>query len=758
MDMLKLRATLGLDSEEYEQGIKKASGSVDAFSKFGAFKFGVIAAAGKKAFDLVASAVSSNMDGAIKRLDTLNNFPKVMQSLGFSASDAEKGIDALANGIDHLPTTLDAVASQAQQFVPMTGNIEKATQVTLALNNAMAAGGKDAETQQRAIEQWTKAMAKGKPDFEMWQSMVQTAPAQMDQLAKSMLGAEAGQNDLYEAMKSGSISIDAVNDKMIELTNSSEGFDIAGRHYDNFAKQAENASAGIQMSMTNTKAAIQRNLANIMDAFNTTTESIGGISGIISSTIPAINALGSTISGMLTGDISFEDGMMSLMNSFSAGARQAISKGGELISNLMKGMADAAPALTEQGFVIISNIMQSIGNALPSLLSSGAELIGGIVQGVTEGIPYFVEGFSSIFSTLTEIVGEQGQAFIEKGLDLVLGLSESLREGAGNLVDSGLQLVMSLAQGLADSLPALIEKVPLIVSNIAGIINDNAPKLLSTGINIIVTLGKGLIQAIPTLIANIPQILKAMWDVFTAFQWLSLGKTVITAVGRGLKAAGKSLPNTLKSLGKRAWNAFKSINWGSAGRTAINLLVSGIRGLFSLVPNVLRTLGRAGMNAFRSINWLSLGKSLVQGIIRGVVSMVGALGNAVANLVKSAFSRGQKAADSHSPSRLFRYGLGVPIGQGLALGVTDTTPMAKQAITDVISAMEGAATMPGFNLTSANMSQGARQTLSDVVQVQVAELMSSLPENISEAMEGLTVTLDRRIFGKMTRKAAAGGM
>ena len=194
-----VQAVLTATDRNYTSTMQKAMGVTDSFAsklKSGV-GFGAWVAIGTKAVNTVFNAIGNGVDGAVKRFDTLNNFPKVMQSLGFEAEDAQKGIDRLADGIDHLPTTLDAVASQAQQFVPMTGNIKKATDVTLALNNAMAAGGKDAGTQQRAIEQWTKAMAKGKPDFEMWQSMVQTAPAQMDQLAKSMLGADKNQNDLY---------------------------------------------------------------------------------------------------------------------------------------------------------------------------------------------------------------------------------------------------------------------------------------------------------------------------------------------------------------------------------------------------------------------------------------------------------------------------------------------------------------------------------------------------------------------------------
>ena len=76
--------------------------------------FGAFMAIGQKAVNGVFNLLNSSVDGAVKRFDTLNNFPKVMQSLGFSAKDAKASVDALGDGITYLPTTLDKVASQTQ--------------------------------------------------------------------------------------------------------------------------------------------------------------------------------------------------------------------------------------------------------------------------------------------------------------------------------------------------------------------------------------------------------------------------------------------------------------------------------------------------------------------------------------------------------------------------------------------------------------------------------------------------------------------
>ena len=251
--------------------------------------FGMLMRAGQKAFDVIGNSIATNMDGAVKRFDTLKNYPKVMESLGFSAEKAGASIDALGKGITYLPTTLDKVASQTQHVVAVTGDLDKATKLTLALNNAMASGGQSAEQQASAINQWVQAMAKGKPDLQDWRALVQTAPAQMNQLAEAMLGAGKSQTDLYQAMQNGTVSIEEVNDAMIKL--SEEGAD----GITSWAEQAKSAGGGIQMAMTNIKAGVQRNIANVIDSLDQALEKFGGISGVLESVIPAINSFGETI-------------------------------------------------------------------------------------------------------------------------------------------------------------------------------------------------------------------------------------------------------------------------------------------------------------------------------------------------------------------------------------------------------------------------------------------------------------------------------
>lgn len=485
MAINEVKAILTAEDRNYTSTMQKAQGVTEGFGKKlkSGIGFGAFMAIGQKAMNVVGNAISTNIAGATKRLDTLNNFPKVMQSLGFSFEEADAGVKKLANSIDHLPTTLDAVTSQAQQFVPLTGSIEKATDVTLALNNAIAAGGAPAEQQASAINQWTQAMAKGKPDLMDWRSLVQAAPAQMDQLAKSLLGASAGQQDLYTALQKGSISMDEVNDKMIELTNASEGFDIAGKHYDNFATQAKNASGGINMALVNTKAAVQRNLANIMDAFD---QKIS-ISGTISSIIEPMNTLGGKIAEIFSAD-TMGAGISAFIDWVGTAMQGLIPKGMEAIGNFLTGIGQALPQVMASGYKMLTNIMLGIAQGLPQLILGGINAITGFIQGIASGesaingkgmqiINTLISGLIKMLPQLAAAAGRLALAFVNlfiqrmtalpsKVLAIARKVLPAIKSGMGNLAGAGRDLIEGLWGGIKAKFDSVIAKVKALAAKL----------------------------------------------------------------------------------------------------------------------------------------------------------------------------------------------------------------------------------------------------------------------------------------------------
>lgn len=470
----EVKAILTAEDRGYTSTLRNAQNVTESFGQKikSGIGFGVLMRAGQKCFDVIGSAISSNLAGATKRFDTIKNFPKVMESLGYTAEQAGTSMDTLAGSINHLPTTLDKVASQVQSVVAVTGDLEKATDLTLALNNAMASGGAPAEQQASAITQWTQALAKGKPDMQDWRAMVQTAPAQMDQLAKSLVGATANQSDLYQAMQSGEVTMDEVNNAMIKL--SKEG----GEGFASWEEQAKSAGGGINMALTNIKAGIQRNLAGVFEAIDTRLQSLGGISGVLESIIPAINAVGDAIKGVISGNISFGDAITNLLNSISARLPEFITKGADMVLNLVMGLVQALPQLIVNGLNAITNFVQGLGQGDGQLIAKAVDIVAKLVVGLIKSAPQIlsagvqlilalIRGITQGFATLLGKVGELASKIppaIKKGLGSLYSVGTNFIAGLWNGIKAKFDSVVAHVKALASQLPDAVKKVLGIAS------------------------------------------------------------------------------------------------------------------------------------------------------------------------------------------------------------------------------------------------------------------------------------------------------
>lgn len=238
------------------------------------------------------SQVTGSMDDAIDRLDTMNNFPKVMENLGIGAKESEKAIKELSDGLQGLPTTLNDGALAVQRFTAKNGDVKKSAEIFLAVNDAILAGGASAQVQSSALEQLSQSYSKGKMDMTEWRSIQTAMPAQLKQVADAM---GVTTDELGEMMRQGDNTAE-VMDQFIETIirldkDGSKGFK-------SFKEQAKNSTNGIKTSMTNLKTSVIRGVASLIEQFDKALnkKGLGGISGVISDISKKIGNLFKTAS------------------------------------------------------------------------------------------------------------------------------------------------------------------------------------------------------------------------------------------------------------------------------------------------------------------------------------------------------------------------------------------------------------------------------------------------------------------------------
>lgn len=282
-------------SKEAEKAEKSIEGADKETNKFSislkdVAKSAVVVNAVTKAFDIL----TASLDDAIARFDTLNTFPRTMEMIGYETAVVDRSTRSLVRGIEGLPTKLDDVIQTAQRLGGMTGDLDDATETTLALNNAFLASGASAMDASRGTEQYIQMLGNGKVDMQSWRTLQESMNYALLATAESFGYTQNGVQQLYNALKGGDITFDQFNKRLQELNVAQGGF----------ADLAIKNSEGIMTSWTNLQTAISRGLETVIAAVDDVVVALSGkniaqnlnnFKGVIDS---VFGAVGSTITNL----------------------------------------------------------------------------------------------------------------------------------------------------------------------------------------------------------------------------------------------------------------------------------------------------------------------------------------------------------------------------------------------------------------------------------------------------------------------------
>lgn len=564
------------------------------------------------------TAVTSQFGDAIQRFDTLNNFPKILGSMGVSAKDAQASIKTLSDGVQGLPTALNDVAAATQRFFPVLDNdIGMATKSSLALNDAFIASGASGEDASRGLQQYLQMLESGKVDQQSWLSIAQTMPKALQEVAKSFGIADGSQQKLYERIQSGQISMKDLNARFVELDGGVNGFH----------KQALLATGGIGTAITNMKNRITAGLTEAIKSFDEASTKMTGksladnINDMSSSIGNSLKKVGQYI-GQLTPVFSVAgkaiQGVWELLKqfaqtlgmSFMANVDRVSKSGfadfwnnvGKSVDSVMKSLKPVASALGGLAGVLggaiwqtfgglVSGIADSFGkvskeggpstkfiidtaqgfNALWSniepLIKPLGTIIGYLAQGIWETISGFVKGVAEAFGDFSKAIsGEDGKK--------LNGISGALQNVAkhGNAIKGVGGFLVELAAGITAVVLAV--KAILVVQKTWNAITKTTTLLM----------GFLNLELLP-LIAIAAAIVLAVIGIIEAFKHWDDIKKWIGDLGKWFSDAWKGI--------KKNWDNF----W--------NGLVKGISGIFKDIQNGFSK----GWNSFTK--WFSnLGKGI----------------------------------------------------------------------------------------------------------------------------------------------------
>lgn len=706
---------------------------------------GAAAAVTTKAMGVISNSIGS----AVGRADQMNNFPKVMKNLGYSSQDAAASIKKISNALDGLPTTSSAMTGMVQQLAPLTSNLDEATDIALAFNNAMLAGGASTMEQENALTQYTQMLSAGKVDMQAWRSIQAAMPGQLNQVAEAMLGAGKNSNDLYEAMKNGSISFDDFNKKVMELNQNGFG------KYASFAQQAKDATQGIGTAMENVKNRVAKAVQKVIEAVG-----VENIAGAINGFSSQFGKVGDAAASMVTG-------VKGWFGKAAQAAQPLVSIWKSDFGQLgmyLKGLAANAQAfggslldvVTNSGglqnfLTGLNNIISPLVNWWIALTRNVSIFIGTLSD--SGGVQAFLASLSELWKGLTQL--GQGLSDAVTGF-LAVGQNGGVAASIGQLVGDAFNAAAPFVEKLASTLQSL---------------GDWA-------------IGNG--DAIRTIIAGIA-------GGFAAFKTASLISAAVTAL-KSFDAAAK-----IAAAGQWVLNAAMNANPIVLVVTAIAALVSALVWFFTQTETGRKAW--AAFTSFLSSAWQSvvsfvtgLGQNIanfftqtipnaIQSVIQWFQQLPSAIGTALSNLITSigtwAVSFGQSAlqAGQQFVSNIANFLTNLPatIAYWLAYGITFVVLWAAQLGSQAISAGQQFLTnlgtflmqLPGniwnwLTSTVASVASWAAQMGANALSAgsqflsNVGTFISQLPSNVGSWLSG-AISAAASFVGQMASNAVNAG-
>lgn len=625
-----------------------------------ATSLGLVAVAGK-AF----SVVKDSIGGAIDRFDTLNKYPVVMDALGYSARDVAKSSKLMQKGIDGLPTSLQDITSVAQQLAPLTGSATKASKSALALNNAFLASGASVADTSRGLQQYTQMLSTGKVDMMSYRTLMETMPIALRKVANAFgFTGKSAEQDLYNALQSGQISVDQLNDKFIELNKGQNGF----------AQLAKKNSAGIATSFANLKASVVKNLGNMLTAVNNGFSKAGfgsiaqvldnmkvGINGAFTAITPIVtqattgilntlkvlfdfisanrNWLAPLVVGIGSGLLGFKT-LISAINGTKTAwiVAKNVFADASAVGNVLKAMATGSKA-AGSALTFMADQSKLAAGALSLISNPYVAIVAAIVAVVAALALWFTqtESGKKAWKSFCDTAVNAWNSFyplIKPAIDVIVGAwnnfvqavqvawqamqpaFESIKQAFFNLMQA-LQPLMPVIQQVATiigavlvgAIIAVVYAVAVLAAGLSTIITGLMPLIqaavgiVQAALSLIIYLIGAIVSGFAGSLSGLVQIAQSIWDgVVTVFQggWQVLKGVFDVFIG------------IITGDWTQAWNGIKSIFSG---------IWTAVSGVAKAGWGVLKGIFNAGVGFIKGVMHFSLsaeGEAIMNSLLGGL--------------------------------------------------------------------------------------------------------------------------------------------
>lgn len=583
--------------------------------------------------------ISSSIDSAISRVDTLNNFPKVMELFGVSADEASESIDRIDKSVRGLPTSLDTAVAGVQDLFMVTKNLEQSEKLFQAVNDsAMVFANGSTDAVNRFIYAYKQSLSMGKVQAEEFNQMNEAIPGLMTKVAESI---GVSYSELKDGLSDGSISIDTFNSALQKLDTEGSSSMTA------LQESAKTSTGGIQTSLTNFGTAITRGVGNMIQTINTTLEKndLPNISEMIQIASDKISAGFKTINNIIsklplkeTIKLIKQLAPVILTVAGAVATYKTTMAGVKAITSIISGASKIMG--TAKAFMSLIPAIKGVKSAF-TLLNVAFNLspIGIITTSIVALVAGFIylwkhcEGFRNFWINLWDNI----KSIVKVAIDFVVGLFNTIVDFVKNnwqglllfIVNpfaGAFKLLYDNCEGFRTFIDNLISKIKTVISNIINFVASIPSKIW----NILTSLVSKIVSAFTTMKNKATEGAKNVFNaVVNGFKslpskMLDIGKNLVSGLWNGINNKVSWITDKVKGFGNSVIKSIKKIFgvhspsrvFAYVGEMNMQGLYNGmddmqpkiqamIDGMFDLSPNVYGTASNTlspNINVVNNVN------------------------------------------------------------------------------------------------------------------------------------------------------------
>lgn len=397
-----------------------------------------------KGIGKIVDSISSNLDSAIKRVDTIANSNKVFTAMGYAADDVSASMNSLTSYLDGLPTSMTTAVSAVQSLSASFGGIEKGTQTFIDMNNAGLAFGATSDQIENAIMQLGQLSLDGPLDAQTWNSLRNSGFSPVFAAMAKEAGITVG--ELKEQFGGhGDKTVGDFLDTLHKL-NTEGGGDM-----ESLADLAKANTNGIGTAMENVQNRISKAIAKVIDHIGQ--ENISGMINDFSSKL-------SDVADVVIKIFDFLSANKWILEFFGTMVGIAIAIGAAIwvINAAMAVNPITWIVLGVSALIALIVVLIKHWDEVWETIKSGAEAIGQVLsdfwEGIKEGLAkigqWFSDTFEKIWEKIKEIFGNI-VGFFQGIWDKITSIFTTIGSAIGDAVGKAFKTVVNSVIGFAEN-------------------------------------------------------------------------------------------------------------------------------------------------------------------------------------------------------------------------------------------------------------------------------------------------------------------